>query len=723
MLKLYQLVFILLIVGFIKPAYSIEKIDTSYIDSLFLDENWFENKSFIENDLQKDSLSKILFDNSLGLSTRIEAMKWITYYATYNYPKKAFPLVEGYIDSSITSDLPKHHVFGLHLKGYLLTKIPSYKEAIEVFYEELNVSQSSNVTEYIGHSFLDLGNVYEELGKYDSAIIFYQKGFEHGDQQNLPVIKARGGINVGLMLKIKGELTKALAFLLEAYQTAQNNNFFGYYPSINAYIGDIYMVIKNYKEAEKYYLTSLSYAQDNKNSIREYNALNKLAEIQIELQNIESALLFLEKSNTISETYSFNRANNFYVKAKILCKQNKYEESILSAKKAIQNFLEVNDSAKTYKVYPLLANSYLKNNDSNMAIKFAEKGLKKALEGNNLELAMNCELILYESYISNLNQKKALEHLKLYVDYNDSLRTQQKIYELLFQETQFRSRNLKILDSLENARIIEKKETEYNKEIAEKSQLLLQIIFFSSILFILFIIATVAWYISRQKRYALAEKKELSERALQEKEVLLKEIHHRVKNNLQLITSLLEMGKDKMIDEVDISRIEEYQSRIHSISLIHEKIYSLESFELINFQTYTESLLQDLVNLYDNSSNLKLSIEGNNLFFDIDTMVPLGVIIHELVVNAFKHAYNERISPLLEIKLQKETQKGVYALVVKDNGVGMKQNFQSISPDHIGLQLVTRLTKQLQGSLNYKFNQGSIFEVKFKDTNTRKELI
>ena len=145
----------------------------------------------------------------------------------------------------------------------------------------------------------------------------------------------------------------------------------------------------------------------------------------------------------------------------------------------------------------------------------------------------------------------------------------------------------------------------------------------------------------RQKQVIEVTNKELDARNA-EKEVLLKEIHHRVKNNLQIISSLLDLQSKDIDDEGALSAVADGQSRVKSMALIHQKLYQTEDIATVDFGSYATDLCSQLAALYPDMDNTKLDIEGNGIELDIDTAIPLGLILNELVTNAFKYGINSQ---------------------------------------------------------------------------------
>ena len=209
--------------------------------------------------------------------------------------------------------------------------------------------------------------------------------------------------------------------------------------------------------------------------------------------------------------------------------------------------------------------------------------------------------------------------------------------------------------------------------------------------------------------------------SLKEKELLLREIHHRVKNSLQLISSLLSLQASEIDDKEIIARYKESENRIHTIALIHESLYQSTNISNINFRDYVEVLVEDIINSFGVSTNkIRTTLELGNYNLGIETAIPLGLIINELVSNSLKHAFNGYDKGDIKIILEKNNE--IYTLTVKDNGTGLPEGFKFEETSTLGILLINSLVNQLEGKLDVEVNGGTIVVIDFTELEYRERM-
>jgi len=213
----------------------------------------------------------------------------------------------------------------------------------------------------------------------------------------------------------------------------------------------------------------------------------------------------------------------------------------------------------------------------------------------------------------------------------------------------------------------------------------------------------------------LAEKKIVD--SLKEKEVLLKEVHHRVKNNLQVISSILNLQRAYLKDKNSDNLFRELQNRVRSMSFIHESLYQTQDFSNLNFGEYLNNLATNLKHSYlIDDDNIEIKVTADKLFLNLDYSIPCGLIVNELISNAFKYAFPEGRKGKIDVIIKKL--HNFVEIIVADNGIGIKKEIDIKNTETLGLQLVTSLVEQLDGTLLHKnLKQGTEIKITFELTN------
>ncbi len=212
----------------------------------------------------------------------------------------------------------------------------------------------------------------------------------------------------------------------------------------------------------------------------------------------------------------------------------------------------------------------------------------------------------------------------------------------------------------------------------------------------------------------LGEELETSTISLKEKEQLLKEIHHRVKNNLQIVSSLLSLQTDNIFDKKYLELIAESRNRINSMALVHEMLYSSKDLSKIEIGEYIDRLCRSVHQSFSKpKSNIKFKFNvEKELFFDIDYMIPIGLILNEIVSNSFKYAFSVNKG---QITVELSRSGKDYKLIVKDDGVGLPKEFDVEKDGNLGIQLIHMLSEQLDGKVNVTIKNGTSYQIIFPE--------
>lgn len=355
-----------------------------------------------------------------------------------------------------------------------------------------------------------------------------------------------------------------------------------------------------------------------------------------------------------------------------------------------ENKKQNNITGLTYN-YGNIALAYTKLNQPGKALEYARKMLETSRQLDRPERMRNAYNSMHTAFAAAGRFDSALHYYKLADALDDSLNNVAKTSEVVNLQTKYETG---------------KKELEITRLHTEASTRNKQIVMLVAALAIFaLLIAFMVWLYHRnrkQRQEITAQSKKL--------EIMMKELHHRVKNNLQIVSSLLSLQTYKVQDEEAVLVLKESQQRVQAMSFIHQRLYKTESLTAVNMKEYLTDLAESLVSAYGyNRDDFDLHISVEKEMLDIDKALPIGLIINELVTNSLKYAYSNTHRPLLNITLRQEEAKLVCS--IKDNGIGIDEQQWKQKKNSFGKQLITALCKQLRAQQTLVVNEGTEFTI------------
>lgn len=523
--------------------------------------------------------------------------------------------------------------------------------------------------ERIAELYYYLSTIYSDENKPKLAFFYVNKALDLYKNQKLENGIIKSNFHLSYICYSNRMYKKSIFYLNYCDKTVKAK----FNHKIDYHINNNYLYARNYVKL-KQYKKALFYCKLTEKYRKQLNLQNEfvgdkliLIEIYTKLKNYSKALEYINK-----------------VKASELDYQDEeFEFSLLKGK----YYLAINNYKEAYRIAK-------------------ENYLLRPLDTENLQL-------LSASLIANGDYKNAYFYqskILMEKDKNFEIDKDNRIteYEALFQlkekDLTINNKNLQVA----------KQESEIQKQ---KSYVVISIVILIALLSV-FVLFVNSYQIKRKSNQILNSKNEelnqlnhLLNDSLKEKEVLLKEIHHRVKNNLQLVMSLLNIQAQDS-QQVSIEDfLEKGQLRIATMSLIHQHLYLSDNFSNIDFQTYLQTLVENIKNTFS-ESNIPIDINTNGNTFDLDTAIPLGLIINEIVCNALKHAFPEDMVGRIQISIQKKD-SNLFELLIGDNGIGSKELKKTNS---IGLELVSLLVMQLRGKIERINQLGTNYSIEFKQS-------
>jgi two-component sensor histidine kinase len=516
------------------------------------------------------------------------------------------------------------------------------------------------------------------------------------------------------------------------------------------HLGRAYEEASDFPTATEYLLQAIALHTDMGNRKGVAGALNALSFVYKGMGQYEKGIEALKEAAAIyTELGNKKRvaATTFNTGLMIL-EMNRHQDAIPYFWKAIQGMTEKESPNEFGAFYNNLANCYEKLMDHNPAffdssIHYGRKNLELRTRLNDLRGMANANNGLAATYERGGRYNESLSHAQTALRLADSLdlkriRKNALMYlitaSINLGKTEGLSRHFEQFIRVSNqmaeeasARNLlemttrfetEKKEAE-NRELLERSRRQRQWNVALAIgAGLLVTLAGLLLYfyrgLRRAHRKSERQKQQIAE-SLREKEALLREIHHRVKNNLQIISSLLNMQTYYANDPRMIHAIAEGQNRVKAMALIHQKLYQTDNLTAIDFQEYAEQLIGHLAAaLAPPGKTIRSHVNGSSLKLDIDTAIPLGLILNELITNSYKYAFSNVAEGELQVHLSCDTERN-YHLRISDSGSGLPPGFNEHTLNSLGLKLVRMLTEQLDGTLTISNQAGAHFYIRFRE--------
>ncbi|OXG04174.1 two-component sensor histidine kinase [Flavobacterium araucananum] len=471
-----------------------------------------------------------------------------------------------------------------------------------------------------------------------------------------------------------------------------------------------------------------------------------LLKYDLAFSNFEKALNIALDNKNVGDinTISYNLAS-------LYCQQKNYREALRTLKRTARDYppqdevtkirqrfifvvcysmLKQLDNAKPY--YEQILKDY-KESDAGLAYKltgiiiylqqsgqvektyaYIEKFKEFAKKSKKLILYSQIELLSFQSDHASKKYESAIKHLQRHQLFRDSIFNVEKLKQSAALQLQFetekKDKNIKLL-------------TQQGKlqEIKIHNDQIIRYVFIGSVLVLVLFLAFLynSFRTKKKKneeleiqRQQINEQNELSKKMLIEKEWLLKEIHHRVKNNLQIVISLLNTQSAYLDNEDALMAIQNSQHRMHAMSLIHQKLYQSDNLANIDMSWYIYELINYMKECFDTDTKINFKLDVEKTYLDVAQAVPMGLIINEAINNAIKYAFPQERKGDVLIAL-KNTGKNNYKLLIADNGVGLPENFEDTERNSLGMNLMMGLSDQIDGTFDMKNDNGLKITITF----------
>lgn len=537
----------------------------------------------------------------------------------------------------------------------------------------------------------------------DTAWHFIEMYELEAQRQENTIELARAENFRGIFYAVKDDYEKAIQYYLKAldfYKVANDTMMIG---MMYNNIGGAYGYREDLENERDFYNKALEYFEMSNNQEWIINSYFNIGVTEDKLERFDEARSYFFKALENIEAYEgdYSDYNPEYIKGRVLSgiatsyyRQNLFEEANFYYNQAYDFLIQNKQLDGRVDLLSNMAQCNIEFGDLEKAQKCIEEAQIVAESKKSLYAWKRVYESSYLLARKRKEYKSALEYSEKYLIYKDSIQDQKKDEQLLEVLTKYQTLEKEKKIEIQNVKI---------EENAKQKNLFIVILVVAGLLLLSIGVSLINRTRTNKK---LKEQKEIIEKALGEKELLLKEIHHRVKNNLQVVSSLLSIQSRKIKDEQAQEAIQESRNRVKSMTLIHQDLYQEDNLKGIDSSQYIEKLSRSLFNSYrvdENRIKLKTNVEALNL--DVDTTIPLGLILNELLTNSLKYAFpGEREG---EINITLKEQEEVLLLKIADDGVGMDQAQVDENSTSFGMNMLGAFAKKLNASFDIKSENGT----------------
>ncbi|MEX2596847.1 MAG: tetratricopeptide repeat protein [Salibacteraceae bacterium] len=606
------------------------------------------------------------------------------------------------------------------------------------------------------NSMVNQGYFVRQKGDVDSALVLYEKGYKMfekaGDKlgmvntvnniavayvtqnkvekgmemyfKNLPLYKELGDdkglmvtyINIAETCQIQGKIEEALDYAKKSLIICDTAGYEHEKIIVLNTLGRLYMIQEEENEAFKVYQQSLALAQklDNKRAIAQgfdhlgnYYQLTGRFQESIEC-DLKSVSIRKEMNDQQGLAYTLNNLAVSHLSLGETDKALYYHQQSLTLRRTLNDSLGIAFSTHN------LGSLHFDLKDWQKAQAYGEESLEISQELGYPQNIKNAAELLSDVYKQKGNWKEALEMHELYGVMRDSINNASTQKAAIRTQLAYKYEKDKLADSVQfalgqeiSALRIAEQEGQLQQEKTQRYAL-------SIGLLLAIVLGGVSYNSYRTKRRDSLKIEEKSK----ENELLLGEIHHRVKNNLQIVSSLLSLQMKSLEDESAKDAIKVGKERIKSIGVIHTMLYQHDNFSSLEMLDYTKNICNSLIDSFGTEHKKPmLRTDFDPVKLDVDTAIPIGLIISELVINSLKYAYETTAQPELSVSMQEKENQ--FFLEISDNGSGKAADIEKREAKSFGMRLVRSLTKQLNGTLQITEKNGLMFTMAFSKYNIK----
>jgi len=569
-----------------------------------------------------------------------------------------------------------------------------YDKAIDYFHESLKISEDLGNLKGVSMSLNSLGNIYSDQGNYLEAIHFYTRGLnidiELDDQAGVAISYS----NLGQIYMKQGASKNAIDCYLKALKIQEKIKDRNNTAIILINLGILYRNQDDNSKALDYYKESLDIFNELGNNYGSAACLNNIGNIYIDQKDYKTALIYHEKALVLREELGDQNsiANSLASLGNLYKRTHTYELAEDYLNKGLKIVTQINDQSGIASSFTSLGLLHFEQKKYQSALKYGQKSLKIATDIGDLNEIIEVTEFLWTLNKALNNPSEALKMYELYIQSRDSIQNESKREEVLKQEFKYQFEKQHLTDSLGFVQQQELDQISHQVELEKEAEQRKELILYFSFLLI-FCIGIVILLVRERKL------KKLVDKANEKYHMLLVESNHRIKNNLQMIISMLEYSS-KDLEDKDSFAFKRMSGKIQTISALHKHLYLDVHNERVDMRAYFE----EIVSLYQEISNGTFSIQLNidDISIQSERMVYFGLIFNEMISNTLEHSNS--IDKTIYFSSTKS--ENGFQLVYQDNS-----SFE-ISKNGTGIELIEQLIKRIEGD-HFKF-EGSTGKYQFE---------
>ena len=564
-------------------------------------------------------------------------------------------------------------------------------KAISFTKEGLQLTREKKDTLWEGRFQITEGAILLRMEKLDSARLVLESAMKKVRKKDLPLLYTQ----LGYVSERQGKLDKAADIAMETFLLGEELKDKRAMAVAFSDLSNLFWKQSRFEKALEYGLKALALFEERGLSDLDYDfTLYVVGNCYLALNKHKEALKYYEHSIAIGERYGFfNNLCDVYISMVYLkAYLNDFEAADRAGKSAIKYGELLDNNFMLMRSWLSIGKSQNLQGKYISAIESLERSIEIATEdfGDDFYLSQAYEE-LGKAYAGNHNYREAYQAYAEYDKLKKEIFTTEADHHISLLLTEF--------DVAQKESTILVQENQIKKQ---RSRQTLLILIGCLLLFILILLYNTIQ--TNKKKNRLLKKQN------DEKEYLLKEIHHRVKNNLEIVSSLLSLQSEQLGDSKVADAMQKSQHRVHSMSMIHQKLYQGKSFSSIEMKEYFSNLGNYIVDIYGESDRIKVMCEMKELHLDVDMAIPIGLIVNELLTNSLKYAFPENRKGLIKISLI-ETGNQLH-LDVSDNGIGRNYE-EEVQGTGFGTQLIDLLTRQLEGKMFLNIKKGTAVSFEF----------